>query len=617
MIKTMKQKLTLMILICLTFVVKTSGQDFSGSVSKNPVTVGERFQVTFTINSDGSNFKGPDFKGFSVLSGPNQSQNIQIINGAMSRTLSFSYVLTAEKTGEYTISPAYINSNGKQIKSNSIQIKVLPETDAQKQIRQQESDQEKSLGNQALQILKDNIFIKLSVSKRDVYQGEQITVTYKLYINPQLNIAQINPSKIPSFNGFWTQELNVDKVNWQREIVNGVAFNSAIIKQVVLFPQRTGKLIIEPYEFDVIARLKVQSGRRSNDPFSSFFDDPFFGGSYRDFPYKPKSESYSINVKPLQGKTPDEFAGAVGNLTMDAWLDKNEVKAGDPITLKVKISGRGNMKLIEPLKVNFPPDFEVYDPKTIDNISVSAGGVTGNISFEYLFIPRNAGDFKIGPVVFSYFDLSNNEFKTIQSNEFDIKVEKGDNSSNSGNVVSGVRKEEVQFIGKDIRFIKLAAPNFTKNRKSFIFTGIFWLLLLLPLILFLIIIFWLRKRRKLHANISLFKNKRATKISKKRLSTAKKYMAKSEQEKFYEEINRALWGYLSDKLGMPNSELTKDKARETLTNYGVEEYYISEFLSTLDSAEFARYAPSSGGGGMDTIYRSAVKVITDLEGVLK
>lgn len=613
----MKLKYTLLVILISLIGVNLFSQDFTASVSKNPVTVGERFQVTFSANVDGSNFKAPDFKGLSVLSGPNQSQSIQIINGAMSRSLSYSFILTASKVGDFTISPATINVDGKQVKSNSVQLKVLPETETQKQSRQQDADQEKSLGNQAQQVLKNNIFIKLSVSKRDVYQGEQITSTYKLYIHPELNIVQINPSKIPSFNGFWAQELNVANVNWQREMVNGVAFNSAVIKQVILFPQRSGKLIIEQYEFDVIARLKVQNRRRSNDPFNSFFDDPFFGGSYRDFPYKPKSETATINVRPLPSSSPENFAGAVGSLNMDAWLDQNSVKAGEPITLKVKISGKGNMKLIEALKVNFPPDFEVYEPKTIDNINVSAGGVTGNISFEYLVIPRNAGNYKIEPVVFSYFDLSKSAFVTIKSAEFDINVDKNDNLSLSGSAVSGVRKEEVQLIGKDIRFIKLNTADLTPYRKSFIYSGSFWILLLLPLVLFILILLWLRKRKQLQSDVLLFKNKRATKISKKRLSIAKNYMAKSEHDNFYEEINRAMWGYLSDKLAMQNSDLTKDKARETLASLGVSDNLVNDFLDTLNSAEFARYSPSNAIDGMEQTYKSAVKSITEIEGVLK
>lgn len=610
-------KSNFIILLFILFSVYSKSQEFTATISKNPVTVGERFQITFSVNAEGSNFKAPDFKGFSVLSGPSQSQNIQIINGAMSRSLSFSFLLSADKIGDYTINPAYISSDGKQLKSNSVQIKVLPESDAQKQQRQQEAEHEKSLGDQATKILKDNIFVRLNISKKDVFQGEQVTATYKLFIHPELNIVQLNPSKIPSFNGFWAQELNTDKISWQREIVNGIPYNSAVIKQVVLFPQRSGKLTIDPYEFDVIARLKVQTRRRSNDPFSSFFDDPFFGGSYRDFPYKPKSETYTINVKPLPSSAPSSFEGAVGSLSLDAWLDKNNVKAGEPITLKVKISGKGNLKLIQQLKVNFPPDFELYDPKTIDNISISAGGATGNISFEYLAIPRNAGKFKIEPIEFSYFDLSKNAFTTVKSTEFDITVDKNENQQLINNVVTGIRKEEVQLIGKDIRFIKLNINNFEKNRTSLLFSNLFWLFVLLPFILFFIIIFWLRKRRNLHADISLFKNKRATKVSSKRLSIAKKYMIKLEYDKFYEEINKALWGYVSDKLFMPYAELTKDKTRETLNSKGVDEAIINEFLDTLDAAEYARYAPGDAKEGMDNIYRLAVKVITDLEGTLK
>jgi len=611
------KKFTLYLLLFFLMNCVVFSQEFSASLSRNPVTVGERFQVTFTLNGEGSNFKAPDFKGFSVLSGPNQSQNIQIINGAMSRSLSFAFILSADKTGEFSIGSATISSNGSLVKSSPITVKVLPETDAQKERRKQEADQEKSLGDQALQVLKENIFVKLNISKRDVYVGEQITAIYKLYIHPEINIVQLNPSKIPSFNGFWAQELGNEQTKWTREVINGVPFNSAVIKQVVLFPQRSGKLIIDPYEFDVIARLKVQSRRRSNDPFSSFFDDPFFGGSYRDFPYKPRSESYTVNVKALPQPEPDNFSGAVGSLNMDAWLDKSSCKAGEPITLKVKISGRGNLKLIEPIKINFPPDFEVYDPKIVDNISVSAGGVTGNFIYEYLFIPRNSGTYKIEPVLFTYYDLTKNSYQSIKSLEFEINVDKNDNQNVVNNIISGVRKEEVQLIGKDIRYIKLNARNFEKNRHSFIFSNIFWFLIFLIIALFFIMIYWLKKRRNLHADISLFKNKKATKFANKRLSIAKKYMNKSEHDKFYEEINKALWGYLSDKFNMPYSDLTKDKARETLISLGVDDLLINEFLGTLDSAEFARYAPIEQTTGMDKIYKSAARVITDLEGVLK
>jgi hypothetical protein len=613
----MKKKIIFIAVFVLGIVrLWSQNVEFSATVDKNPVTVGERFTVTFSVNGDASNFKGPNFKGFTVLGGPMQSQNVQIINGAMSRSLSFSYILTADKIGNYNIDPAIITSNGNSVKSNSIQMRILPESDTQKQRRQQQADQEKTLGQQALEILKKNIFVRANVSKRSVYQGEQITATYKLYLNPQLNPIEMKPKKIPSFDGFWTQDINVDKLNWAREVINGVAFNSAVIKQVVLFPQRSGNLIVDPYEFDFVVRMKVDNRKRSNDMFDRFFDDPFFGGSYRDFPYTAKSESVSINVNNLPGGSPLDFNGAVGNFSLDSWLDKNKIKAGEPISLSVKITGNGNMKLLGPPKSNFPPGFEVYEPKVSDNTNVTTSGISGNITYEYLAIPRNAGSFNIEPIVFSFFDLNKKQYVTLKSKEFNVIVEKGD-GTNSSNIISGVRKEEVELIGKDIRFIKMKSGELKQFPKSFFNSPLFWFCTVLPVIFFFFFLIWRRKKNKYENDLQLFKNRKATKFAKKRLSAAKGYFNKSQHDKFYEEINRALWGYLSDKLGIPYSDLTKDKAGEILLLRDVSNDLIEKFVGTLDEAEFARYAPSSAEGSMGTVYKDSVDVITEMEGVLR
>ncbi len=591
-------------------------QEFEATVNKNPIALGERFQVSFVLkNAEGSNFKAPDFKGFTVLSGPMQGQNVQIINGRTFRSVSFSYTLVGDKAGDFNINPATITVDGNSLKSNVIKIKVLPETDAQKQLKQAAEQQDKELSVQAQDILKKNIFVRLNVSKKDVYLGEQITATYKIYVNPELNLLQMNPSKVPTFDGFWAQELPGDKLSWAREIINGVAYNSAIIKQVVLFPQKSGKLTAEPYEFDFIVRLKVQGRRpQRNDPFGGLFDD-FFSSSYKDFNYKAKSETGNINVKALPDNAPTSFNGSVGDLTLDAWLDKPKTKTGEPISLNVKISGRGNLKLIEPLLLNFPPGFELYDPKINDNINITAAGMSGSKIFEYLIIPRNPGTFKIEPVVFSYFDLNTKQYKTLTSKEFNIVVEKGSNSETAS--ISGVRKEDVQLIGKDIRFIKTKAINLEKNSVSFFGTALFFIWLLVPIILLILFIILLGKRRKFNADDLLVKNRRATKIAKKRLTIAKKCMINNEKDKFYEEITKAMWGYLSDKLLIPNSELTKDNAKEILLNKNVTEELTDKFLNTLDTAEFARYAPVGQAGEMPNLYESSVSVITEIEGVLK
>jgi len=592
--------------------------EFIASVDRNPVHVGERLTVTFSVNGEGSNFKGPSFKGFTVLSGPMQSQSVQIINQKMTRSLSFSYILTADKKGKFTIEPATITSGPYSLKSNSLTIEVLAESEAQKQRREQEQERQKTINEQAQDILKKNIFLRAEVSKRKVYQGEQLIATYKLYIHPQLNPLQRNPKKIPSFDGFWTQDLNVEKLSWKRELVNGVNYNVADIKQVVLFPQRSGNLKIDPYEFEFIVRLKVEGGsrRRSNSIFDDFFNDSFFNDNYQDFNYIAKSDPIIISVDPLPIDAPESFGGAVGNMRMNVELDKNKTETGEPITLKLNISGSGNLKLLESPKINFPPGFEIYDPKISDNTNVSASGISGNISYEYIIIPRNAGEFKIEPIEFSYFNLSKDEYVTLSSPQLNITVDKGAIPASNG-VVSGIRKEEVELIGKDIRFIKLNVDDLERYPSRFFKSTYFWLWLILPFILLALLLWYKRKRLTEAQDMLQFRTKKATKLSRKRLALANKLMKQNQNDKFYEEINKALWGYIGDKLIISTSDLTKDNVRNILTNKNVTEGTIDKFLSTLDDAEFARYAPSASNKKNEDIYKEAVEIISQLEGEIK
>lgn len=613
------KKIVYIILIALTFTICIAQEpEFVASVDRNPVHVGERITVTYSVNGEGSNFKGPNFKGFTVLSGPMQSQSVQIINQKMSRSLSFSYILTADKQGTFSIEPASITSGAYNLRSNALKIEVLPESEAQKQRRMQEQDKQKTINDQAQDILKKNIFLRAEVSKRKVYQGEQLTATYKLYIHPQLNPIQMNPKKIPSFDGFWTQDLNVEKLNWKRELVNGVNYNVAAIKQVVLFPQRSGNLKIDPYEFEFIVRLRVEGNqrRRSGSIFDDFFNDSFFNDNYQDFNYIAKSETINITVDPLPENAPESFAGAVGSMQMDAKLDKSNTKTGEPITLKININGSGNMKLLDAPTINFPPGFEVYDPKITDNTNVTASGISGSIIYEYIIIPRNAGEFKIDPINFTYFSLSEKSYKILSSQQFNINVEKGaDNASNG--IVSGIRKEEVELIGKDIRFIKLNVEDLERNPGRFFKTTYFWLWLILPFILLAIVLWYKRKRLTEAQDMLQFRTKKATKLSRKRLALASKLMKQNQNDKFYEEINKALWGYISDKLLIPNSDLTKDNVRNVLNTRNVSETSIDKFLATLDEAEFARYAPSAANIKNEDIYKDAVEIITQLEGEIK
>jgi hypothetical protein len=390
-------------------------------------------------------------------------------------------------------------------------------------------------------------------------------------------------------------------------------FRSAIIKKVVLVPQQSGNLVIEPYQFDCVARLRVQGEqqRRRRSVFDDFFDG---GSSFKDFSYIASSGKQTINVKALPKPQPEDFNGAVGKISMDAWVDKPKTKAGEPISLKVKISGSGNLKLIEPMELNFPPDFDVYDPKVADNVNVSANGISGNKVFEYLLIPKHQGEYKISPIQFSYFDLDKGAYVTLTSKEFIIEV--GVGNGTASNVVSGVQKEDIKFLGKDIRYIKEDSKLELERNKLFGSLS-FIILSSLPLFIFFLIILYKKRRYELVSNEKLMKNRQATKVARKRLATAKKLLVQNNRDKFYEEISRALWGYISDKLGIPVSELSKDSAIKSLEKLNVDANHIKKYMDTIDNSEFARFAPTAEVNGMDSMYNDAVSAITDMEGLLK
>ncbi|MEK6616210.1 MAG: BatD family protein, partial [Bacteroidota bacterium] len=375
-------------------------QKFTASVNKNKIAVGEVFQLDFSINASGKSFSPPSFSDFTIYSGPNQSTSMQIINGSMSQSITLSYYLAAKKEGTFTIGSASITVGNNTLQSNAITIEVVKGGNTQQtQTQSQGGTQDKTSGKAN----SENLFAKTFVSKSKVYAGEQIVITHKVYT--RMNLKGFQNVKFPSYNSFWAQEVGR---NTQYEVttenVNGVAYNVVEIKKAFLFAQRSGKIEIEPMEVECVVREK--SGKR-NDPFSQFFgNDPFFGfDSYKDVLYTVKSNAVTMEVVPLpEANKPVDFPGAVGNFSMNATIDKDKVKANEGVTLKITISGKGNLKLIDAPKMNFPDEIERYDPKTNENISVSGSGVSGSKTFEYLIIPRYEGIYKIQPCSFNYFD---------------------------------------------------------------------------------------------------------------------------------------------------------------------------------------------------------------------
>ena len=608
----MKKHLIIILIFILLAPALAMSEKFYARVSRNPVSQGQTFQVTFTLeDAKGKNFDAPGFKGFTVLTGPSTSHSTQIINGNMSSSVSYTYLLKADKAGQFTIGSARINADGKQLRTDPISVKVVKGSAKQ---NDSDADGSKSLNEQAYDIISENAFVRLQISKQNVYENEQFIATYKLYIDPELNLVDISAPKMPTFNGFWTHDLDIGQVSFHSERYNGKYYKVADLKKVVLLPQQKGKLKIEPMEVELVVRLRVQSQRRTRDPFGGFFDDPF-GRNFRDFPYTAKTRSPVINVKPLPSDAPLEFNGAVGDFTLKAWIDKKNTSTNDPVTLKIQLSGKGNLKLIQPLPLELPQDIESYEPKINDNISITSSGMSGSRTFEYLLLPRNPGQFRIEPVKFAYFDLSSGEYKTLSTEEFILNVEKGAGTATSP-MVTGVRKEDVQLLGKDIRFIKSAPEDFRRTKDKFYGSAWFYILNLLPPLLFVLVFAYRKKQEKISGDVALFKRKKANKIARKRLTTAKKYMDKDENL-FYEEISKALWGYVSDKLSIPVSELTSENSEESLRKANVPGELIEKFMRSIDYCESARFAPASEKKSHQEIYNNAASVITDMEGKIK
>ncbi|TAH24286.1 MAG: protein BatD [Cytophagales bacterium] len=578
---------------------------FTANVSSNTVALEEQFQVSFSLNSSGKNFQGPSFEDFMVLSGPNQSQSMQFVNGNMSQSISYTYYLQPKNSGTFKIGSASILVNGKTLKTNPINITVSKSGNN----KNSSNGKEESLQAQ----LSKNIFIKAVVNKTNPFRGEGIYITYKLYT--RVDIVDLGNMKMPTLDGFWSQDLETSKeLKLHLETIEGVQYNVADIKKSILFPQRSGSLTLDKMETEAVVRVRTQRKARSNDPFADFFDDPFFGGgNVQDVKYTVSSSPIKINVKALPENAPVSFSGAVGNFSMQAFLDKKTTKANEPITLKVKITGNGNLKLIDPIALQLPPDIESYEPKINDNISVSNDGVKGTRTFEYLLIPRREGQFKITPLEFSYFDLIKKTYINLSSEEFILNVTKGIAESSSSLSSSAIDKSDLALLGKDIRFIQTNSTNIKKKNQNFFGSGLFYTLSILPLIVFIGFIVFNKKQEQEASDLIGTKSKKATKIAKNRLSIAAKSIKQNNYEKAYEEISKALWGYISDKYKIPLAELNKEQAIASLLKGNIKQENIDELISLIDTCEFARYAPSSSIANAKETYQKSIEVISKIE----
>lgn len=608
----MRKIIFLLFTILVAWQVKAADKVRFVAEAADVVVSGDQVRLVFTVNSqDIKDFRAPSIKGFDVLMGPSRSQqsSIQIINGKRTSNSStaFTYILLAGSPGTYTIPAASVEVNGEKVFSNAISIKVLPQDQTSGNSGNNGGGSASSSRSQAAgsRISANDLFITATASKTTVHEQEAILLTYKVYT--VVNLRQLY-GKMPDLKGFHTQEVELpQQKTFTLEHYKGRNYNTTVWSQYVLFPQQTGKLEIPSITFDgVVAQQTV-----SDDPFDAFFN----GGGYVEVKKKITTQKVVINVQPLPAK-PAGFSGAVGEFKLASSINATDVKTNDAVTIKLTLSGTGNMKLIGTPEVKFPQDFEIYDPKVTDDYKLTNSGLTGTKTFEYLAIPRHAGNFTIPAVEFTYFDLKSNSYKTLKTEAYNLKVAKG--QGNADQVISDfTNKESVKMLGKDIRFIKLGDSSLRPKGDFFFGTVGYYLCYLIPLLLFVVFAVIYRQKALENANVAKVKTKKANKVATRRMKLAGKLLAENKKNEFYDEVLKALWGYISDKLSIPVSQLSKDNIEAELTNYGVQEALIAEFIGVLNECEYARYAPGNENEAMDKVYSASVEVISKMENSIK
>ena len=582
------------------------------------VAVGEAFRVEFTLNAepDADSFKAPSFEGFDVIAGPSVStgSSIQYINGSISKSFSYgiTYVLLPQAAGNVTIGAAEAKVDGTAYRTKPLPIEIVNEGDASRARQQPQGRTGGSGDAQASaqgQVAKDDILLRAVVSRSSVYKNEPLHVAFKLYTRvPYVNIV---PESAPSFNGFWSQDLtDPNSARVGRETYNGKVYETRVLYDYLLYPQQVGSLTIDPVDMTVVAQVVVQSRNA----------DPFFGGGREVFnvPRKVQSQRATVTVKPLPSGAPSSFSGAVGRFTMDTQLPSERIAANSGATFTVKISGTGNLTFVQAPKLPLPTSFEQYNVKTTESINTSATGISGYRQFEYPFIARAEGTYDIEPIEFTYFDPQRVQYVTLRSKPLTLEITPDARGGGDAVVMQGrgVSKEEVKMRGQDIRVIKLGGAQLRSERVPFIFSAAYWILLLGVLALFTMIYVALRKQIRESQNVALVRGKRANKVAVQRFRAAKRYMEEQNRHAFYEEMLRALWGYMSDKFNIPVANLTKENVREELHKRGVSSEDSQRFTDIITQCDEAQYSPVETAR-MNDVYSEGVNLISRIESVIK
>ena len=595
--------------VCVTF---AQSVEFKASAPAQ-VIIGRPFQLSYSVNQRAKDLRAPEFTDFDYVAGPytSQSSSTSFVNGKRTSSfqMTYTYTLLASKEGSFTIPPATIKVDGEQYTSNGVRITVLP---ADEPAQTNANRQSHTAGTTASQqhesqtISSENIFMRTLVSKTKVHEQEAILLTYKLYF-AGVDVAQLtNNTRLPEFKGFLKQELEMSEIQTELEHYNGRNYQTAVLYRTLLFPQRSGDIVIDPAQFEALLRVQNRAQVRS------IFDD--FFNSYTTVTKALQSPGITINVSALPAGKPLGFCGGVGQFNISSSISSTELQANEAVTLTVTIQGAGNMKLLKTPAVDWPEGFEVYDPKVTNNFSVTTSGVSGTKTIEYLAIPRAGGVYTIPAIQFAYYDTQADAYRSLATSEYTLNIARSTNEESGAAVVNTyVQKENIQQLGSDIRYIYTGELKAASNRNSISFgTLLFWLFYAIPLSIAALMFIVFRKRIKENADVTRMRYKKANKVAQRRLKVAEQLLQQNKKEAFFEEIERAAWTYLSDRLSIPTAQLNKENIAQILTEKAVPDATIKQMLHVLSTAEFARYAPTSDSA-MHELYEDTIKIINQLE----
>jgi hypothetical protein len=608
----MKKILSILFVCTIAVIAIAQEVEFKASAPAQ-VIMGKPFQLVYQVNQRAKDLRVPEFVDFDYMAGPftSQSSSTSFVNGKRTSTftLTYTYTLMANKEGNFTIQPATIKVDGTEYTSNGVRITVLPPDQAPSgSAINGSTNSVGAAGQQASSVNAENLFLRTLVSKTKVHEQEVVLLTYKLYF-ANVDVAQFtNNTRLPEFKGFLKQDLEMGEIQTELEHYNGRNYQTAVLYRTLLFPQRSGDIVIDPAQFEAVLRVRNRAQVRSI--FDDFFD------SYTTATKVLTAPGVTIHVSSLPTGKPVGFSGGVGRFSISSTISDVQLQANEAVTLTLVIQGAGNMKLLKTPVVDWPEGFEVYDPKVTNNFKNTIAGVSGTKVVEYLAIPRAGGTYVIPPVLFSYYDVEEDDYRTLTTEEYTLTIARAMGEESNVAVVNNyVQKEDIQQLGNDIRYIQtndLVLPHTSPRRWIAFGSLIFWLCYLLPAILAAVLFVIFRKQIKENADITRVRYKKANKVAQRRLKMAEQLLKQNNKEAFYEEIERALWTYLSDRLSVPTAQLNKENIAQILAGKGVAQELIDEMLKVLATAEFARYAPVSDHA-MQDLYNDTTKMINQLE----